>query len=285
MSKIIVDEIQKNGGDTLTLPTTDATANNQPMVGSSSGVLSFSPLALPAADGTANKPVTTDGSAQLQFGAFALPTSAGTDGQVLTSTGTAAAWENATAGFTHAYEIDLTASPASSIVVLWTDIFGAGTVIGDIKLLQVHIQGMSPASNGELRIYGRDSGGDTTAADYGGMYDTKYSTGSGATGTSSQTYWKFPQYNNQANTDYQYGSGMWAQINIQPRKEGTAGNIGCTYFLAWEQSTSYSYPSIEQGGFGNQSNTSTHEEWTLGMRFNHTGGNMDRGRIIILGRK
>lgn len=94
MSKIIVDEIQKNGGDTLTLPSTDATANNQPMVGSSAGVLSFSPLALPAADGAANKPVTTDGSGTLQFGGFALPSGAGTDGQVLTSSGgTQAAWE------------------------------------------------------------------------------------------------------------------------------------------------------------------------------------------------
>ena len=93
MSKIIVDQIQKNGGDVLTLPATDATANNQPLVGSTTGVLSHSPLSLPAADGTANKPVTTDGSAQLQFGAFALPSTAGTDGQVLTSTGSAAAWE------------------------------------------------------------------------------------------------------------------------------------------------------------------------------------------------
>ena len=94
MSKLIVDEIQKNGGDTLTLPSTDATANNQALVGSSAGVLSFSPLALPAADGAANKPVTTDGSGTLQFGGFALPSGAGTDGQVLTSSGgTQAAWE------------------------------------------------------------------------------------------------------------------------------------------------------------------------------------------------
>ena len=97
MSKIIVDEIQKNGGDTLTLPSTDATANNQALVGSSAGVLSFSPLALPAADGTANKPVTTDGSGTLQFGGFPIPATAGTDGQVLTSTGTAAAWEGISA--------------------------------------------------------------------------------------------------------------------------------------------------------------------------------------------
>jgi hypothetical protein len=87
MSKIIVDQIQKNGGDVLTLPTTDATANNQPLVGSTSGVLSHSPLSLPAADGSANRPVTTNGSAQLQFGSFSLPTTTGILGQNLGSDG------------------------------------------------------------------------------------------------------------------------------------------------------------------------------------------------------
>lgn len=87
MSKIIVDQIQKNGGDVLTLPTTEATANNQPLVGSTSGVLSHSPLSLPAADGSANRPVTTNGSAQLQFGSFSLPTTTGSLGQNLGSDG------------------------------------------------------------------------------------------------------------------------------------------------------------------------------------------------------
>ena len=98
MSKIIVDQVQKNGGDVLTLPSTDATANHQALVGSTSGVLSFSPLSLPAADGTANKPVTTDGSGQLQFGAFPIPTSAGSNGQVLKSNGTSAIWATSPAG-------------------------------------------------------------------------------------------------------------------------------------------------------------------------------------------
>jgi hypothetical protein len=98
MSKIIVDQVQKNGGDVLTLPSTDATANNQALVGSSAGVLSFSPISMPAADGAANKPVTTDGSGQLQFGAFPLPNSTGTDGQILSSNGTSATWIPPVAG-------------------------------------------------------------------------------------------------------------------------------------------------------------------------------------------
>lgn len=98
MSKIIVDQVQKNGGDVLTLPTTDATANNQALVGSTGGVLSFSPISMPAADGTASTPVTTDGNGQLQFGAFALPTSSGSAGQILSSNGTSATWAAAVAG-------------------------------------------------------------------------------------------------------------------------------------------------------------------------------------------
>lgn len=98
MSKIIVDQVQKNGGDVLTLPATDATTNNQPMVGATNGNLTFSPLALPAADGAANKPVTTDGSAQLQFGAFALPATAGSNGQFLKTNGTDAVWGAGAAG-------------------------------------------------------------------------------------------------------------------------------------------------------------------------------------------
>jgi len=98
MSKIIVDQVQKNGGDVLTLPATDATANNQPLVGATNGNLTFSPLALPAADGTANKPVTTDGSGQLQFGAFPIPSTAGNNGQFLKSNGTAAEWGAGPAG-------------------------------------------------------------------------------------------------------------------------------------------------------------------------------------------
>ena len=98
MSKIIVDQVQKNGGDVLTLPTTDATANNQALVGSTAGVLSFSPISMPTADSDANKPVTTNGSGQLQFGAFALPTSTGTAGQILQSNGTSATWVPSVAG-------------------------------------------------------------------------------------------------------------------------------------------------------------------------------------------
>ena len=285
MSKIIVDEIQKNGGDTLTLPTTDATANNQPMVGSSSGVLSFSPLALPAADSDANKPVTTDGSAQLQFGGFALPSSAGSSGQVLTSNGTAATWSAPGGGFTHAYEIDYSTTAASSTIILWTDIFGAGTAVTDIDLLQINFQGISSSgSNWYLQIYGRDSGGDASAGNYGQLYHGVYSSGTNMVGQESNSYLRIPAYAGANATDYSYGSGMWGQVNLYPEKEGSYGNIGGAYFIGYEQ-TSYTNPTAEQGSFGQNSTTSNHEEWALGMRIAVNTGSLNRGKIVVLGRK
>lgn len=285
MSKIIVDEIQKNGGDTLTLPTTDASANNQPMVGSTGGVLSFSPLALPAADGDANKPVTTDGAAQLQFGAFALPATAGTDGQVLTSTGSAAAWEAVPAGFNASYEVDFTTSSASSVIILWTDIFGAGTTVSDIKMVQLYFQGISGTDNAHLRIYGRKSGADATAANYGQLFHTVYSSGTETAGSNTTSYMRMPIYNNTANTEYSYGSGLWGFFHLTPRKEGTYGNIGGNYQVSYEQATSYTYPTVEYGSFGNYSTNGTHDEWTEGMRVTASSGAWNRGKLIVLGRK
>ena len=73
MSKIIVDEIQKNGGDALTLPATDASVNNQPMLGSTAGVLSFGPTGLPAADGTSGQVLTASGSGTSTWAAISAP--------------------------------------------------------------------------------------------------------------------------------------------------------------------------------------------------------------------
>ena len=69
MSKLIVDSIQKNGGDVLTLPSTDATVNNQPMLGSTSGVLSFGPTGLPASDGSNGQYLKANGSGGSTWGA------------------------------------------------------------------------------------------------------------------------------------------------------------------------------------------------------------------------
>lgn len=87
MSKIIVDQIAKNGGETLTLPAADGTSANQPVVTNGSGTLSFSTLSMPSADGTANKPLVTDGNGQLGFGVNAMPVADGAAGQLLITDG------------------------------------------------------------------------------------------------------------------------------------------------------------------------------------------------------
>jgi hypothetical protein len=89
MSKIIVDQVATNGGDTFTLPAADGTTSKQPLVTDGSGTLSFnttSPL-LPAADGTSGQSVTTDGSGQLGFAPIKLPSSDGTTGQYVITNG------------------------------------------------------------------------------------------------------------------------------------------------------------------------------------------------------
>jgi hypothetical protein len=86
MSKIIIDQVQKNGGTALTLPASDGTAN-APLVTDGAGNLSFAPNKMPTADGTANKPVVTDGSGQLSFSPVGLPTADGADGEYMITDG------------------------------------------------------------------------------------------------------------------------------------------------------------------------------------------------------
>lgn len=87
MSKLIVDQIAKNGGAVLTLPAADGTVANQTLVTDGSGALSFSPLSMPAADGTANQALVTNASGVLGFSANKLPAADGTAGQFLTTNG------------------------------------------------------------------------------------------------------------------------------------------------------------------------------------------------------
>lgn len=102
MSKIIVDQIAKNGGATLTIPAADGTAANQPVVTNGAGVLSFGAVGMPTADSTANKPVVTNGSGQLGFGVVAIPTADGAAGQVVKTDG--------------AGQLSFTAPPVNTIV-------------------------------------------------------------------------------------------------------------------------------------------------------------------------
>lgn len=133
MSKIIVDEIQKNGGDALTLPTTDATVNNQPMVGSTSGVLSFGPTALPASDGTSGQYLTANGSGGSTWVSVAEPSSVAADsvlsvGMVMSSSQrdnlySSGEWSSNGPANTNYYN---RLSDADSILQAWNMLLGDG---------------------------------------------------------------------------------------------------------------------------------------------------------------
>jgi len=89
MAKIIVEQVQGgSGGQALTIPTTRASANNQPIVGSTAGALSHSPLSLPAAAaGANNRPLLGSTDASTQFWSVALPSSDGSANQYLRTDG------------------------------------------------------------------------------------------------------------------------------------------------------------------------------------------------------
>ena len=89
MAKIIVEDIQGgSGGQALTIPTARASVNNQPVVGSTAGVLSHSPLSLPAAaSGAANRPLVGATNGATSFYSVALPSADGSANQYLQTNG------------------------------------------------------------------------------------------------------------------------------------------------------------------------------------------------------
>lgn len=66
MSKLVVDQIQKSGGPSLTLPTTSGAANAL-LVNDGSGNLGFTTLGNLLPSGTANTVLTNDGAGNLSF--------------------------------------------------------------------------------------------------------------------------------------------------------------------------------------------------------------------------
>lgn len=67
MSKLVVDQIQKSGGPSLTLPTTSAGANNSIVIGNTDGSLGFTTLGNLLPSASANSVLTNDGSGNLSF--------------------------------------------------------------------------------------------------------------------------------------------------------------------------------------------------------------------------
>ena len=288
MSKIIVDQIAKNGGTTFTLPSTDGGAN-APLVTNGTGTLAYSPLKLPAADGTANKPITTDGSGQLQFNPSALPAAIGTAGQQLAVNSGATALEyvapSTSVAYKKTYDFN-TLSAAQTYDITWGDI---SSQITYAKIAGVRLSMYEVAMSGAayIYIYGLNSSGTHISSGYfGGSYRGRYNSNNmeGQDHNSNQGWMRFPNYGNTISSVSSYGFGITGQILWQPWREGTSDQLnksgGCSYTVQWQHSSN-SWQNIEHGGWGNYATQNSPAAAEGGFRFYSTNGNFNHGRLVV----
>ena len=290
MSKIVVDQIQKNGGTTFTLPSTDGGAN-APLVTNGSGTLAYSPLQLPAADGTANKPITTDGSGQLQFNPAALPAAIGTAGQQLAVNGAANALEYVAppqgVAIKKTYDFN-TLSAANYHDITWASI-QSGLDYSKIAGVRLSLYEVSCTGNWYLDIYGLDSSDSLITSGYfGNTYHGRYNSNNmqGQEHNSSSGYMRFPSYgNNIYSTGYSYGFGLTGRIMFIPWREGSGNQStksgGSHYSIMW-QYASHTYPNVEHGGWNSyDTSNDTPAAMEGGFRFKSTSGNFDHGKLVV----
>jgi hypothetical protein len=289
MSKIIVDQIAKNGGTTFTLPSTDGGAN-APLVTNGTGTLAYSPLKMPAADGTANKPITTDGSGQLQFNPNALPATIGSSGQQLAVNAGATALEYVATSPGVAFKKTLdfnTLSATNTHDITWSSINSA-IVYSKIAGVRLSMYEISSTAAYHLYIYGLNAGGSVINSGYfGGSYRGRQNSGNmeGQEHNSSQGWMRFPNYGNSIrSTNYSYGFGMTGYIMFQPWREGTGDQLdrsgGSGYNIVWQHSSN-TWPNVEHGGWNNYSNQQAPAAMEGGFRFFSTSGNFNHGRLVI----
>lgn len=283
MSKIIVDQVQKNGGTALTLPASDASTANQPLVSNASGTLAFSPISLPASDPGANKFLTSDGSNQLQASSFSVPASAGTNGQVLTSNGAGAAtWAGVSAGgWDGAYVVNCSTANSSTITVNWTDVV-SGITDSEIAQVQISLLGVSASGSGRFRFYGRNGSGNISSGYLG--YTTNYnywgSDSDNQGDNSNQGWWQIPNYTNMASTGYSYGSGLTGTLDWYIFKDDSYGNYMVHGTYAYQQNTSYNAPNGERTQWDNYSTSTPPVTASHGYQMQATSGNINRGFLI-----
>ena len=289
MSKIVVDQIAKNGGTTFTLPSTDGGAN-APITTNASGTLAFSPLKLPAADGTANKPLTTDGSGQLQFNPAALPAAIGTSGQQLAVNSGATALEYVAppqgVAYKKTYDFNsLTA--AQTFDITWADI-SSDITYANIAGVRLSMFEVASTSHNYIYIYSLNSSGShITTGYFGGNYRGRYNTSNmeGTAHNSNQGWMRFPNYANPIySTGYSYGFGITGQILYQPWREGSSDTLnksgGCSYTVRWQHSSNV-WENIEHGGWGNYNNDASPAAAEGGFRFYSTSGNFNHGKLVV----
>ena len=289
MSKIIVDQIAKNGGTTFTLPSTDGGAN-APLITNGTGTLGYSPLKLPAADGTANKPITTDGSGQLQFNPNALPAAIGTSGQQLAVNSGATALEYVAppqgVAIKKTYDFN-TLGNAQYHDITWASI-SSSIVYSKIAGVRLSMYEISTTGSYYLYIYGLTTGGSTINSGYfGGGYRGRQNSSNmeGQDHNSNNGWMRFPNYGNAVqSTNYTYGNGMTGYIMFQPWREGTGDQLdrsgGSSYNIMWQHSSN-TWPNIEHGGWNNYASSQAPAAMEGGFRFYSTSGQFNHGKLVV----
>jgi len=289
MSKIVVDQIQKNGGTTFTLPSTDGAAN-APLVTNGSGTLAYSPLKLPAADGTANKPITTNGSGQLQFNPAALPAAIGTAGQQLAVNSAANALEYVAppqgVAIKKTYDFN-TLSAANYHDITWASI-SSDITYEKIAGVRLSMYEVSCTGNWYLDIYGLNSSDSLISSGYfGNTYHGRYNSNNmqGQEHNSDQGWMRYPSYGNPIyNTGYNYGFGMSGQIMLIPTRHGSGSQTnrsgGSHYNIMWKYS-SHTYPNTEHGAWMCYDTQTTPAAMEGGFRFKASSGDFNHGKLVV----
>jgi hypothetical protein len=216
---------------TYTLPASAPTTNNQALISSTAGVMSFTPYAFPSADGVSGQALVTNGTGTLSFGASGSPTVNTYD------TGTGATW-----------------SKPSSANWVQINIWGGGGSGGKGATNAPAGGGGGGAYNFYIVPFSYLVGAVTYTVGAGGASQTTASTVGNAGGVTSVTMANW-NGTGTSKTIYAYGGGAGG-FNAAGGNGGGGGGIlsaggsgGTTATGTLIQSNSLTAPSPSGGGF------------------------------------
>jgi len=276
MSKIIVDQIAKNGGATLTIPAADGSAN-QPVVTDGAGNLSFAPNKMPTADGTANKPVVTDGSGQLSFSPVPMPTSMGTAGQYQTvqSDGSMAFVD-----VPEASEWITVYDHAEDGNTSYID-YTTTTPAADLKGFDIRFTGLRTGTNSKVYVYPLNSSGSTidtgtSHSSFYGMYSNASQTGD----TNNNSYIYMSNYDVYGSSTYSMGATGYMTIGYD-KEQHNGRKWNALWDMTFKRSSGYN-DHVRYYGSMEPYNTSNNLSADLGgFRFSFQGHTIERGFLEV----
>ena len=249
MSKIIVDEFQRESGTTFTLPSADLSGGGK---------------------------LITDGS-----GVMSVATDVDVDAAI------ANYFNSNQKVWTKSYDLSVNnADYTDGLSFLWADILPAGKSHTDIATVRIQGTGVSGDTVGRLYFYGKDGTGNITSGYLGYGY-FEYYNGTTVTDTnghnSNNGYWYVPGYNDLSTTDYTYGSGLSFDMLWHFRKEGDYGNYQIHSTYMYQQNTSYNFPNLGQMAWDSYATSAPPATATHGFCVKHSAsaGTYNRGMITV----